>query len=789
MVGTNGYSAAVKAYGEWVVRWRWPVLVLTLAAVAVAAFGAQRLAFKNDYRMWFSKENPQLQAFEELQNVYTKNDNILFVLEPAEGGAFTPPVMAAVEALTAGAWRLPYAIRVDSVTNFQFTRAEGDDLVVRDLIEGAADRSPGELLAARQIAAAEPALYRRLTAADGRVTGVNVTFQMPEKSIEEVPETAAAARELKRDIESRFPGISIYMTGVVMMNTAFAESSRADWAKLIPLMILTVAAMMLLLLRSITGTVGTLLIAVFSVLTAMGLAGWMGFMLSSPLASAPIMILTLAVADSVHLMVTMLAEMQRGLTKRAALVESIRINFMPIFLTSITTAVGFLTMNFSDAPPFQDLGNVTAMGVMAAFLYSVTFTPAFLAILPVRAHAVNTRYSALMDRFADFVIDNRSRLLAVVAIMSVALLAAIPRIELNDEFVRYFDEDVTFRADTDFINDNLTGSYRLHYSVPAGESNGIADPGFLARLDAFAGWLLQQPEVVHVSSISDTFKRLNRNMHGDDPAYHRIPENRQLAAQYLLLYELSLPFGLDLNNQLNIDKSSTQVVATLTALSSRELRDVAERGQQKLAELSPAMEAPGIGTSVMFSYISERNIKSMLLGVSIGLVVISAILVLALRSLKIGLMSLIPNLLPAGLAFGLWGLLVGQVNMAVSVVAAMTLGIVVDDTVHFLSKYLRARRERGLAAEDSVRYAFATVGVALVVTTMILAAGFAILAQSSFEINAAMAQLTAIAIAIALVVDFLLLPPLLMRMDRGQEPSEDTTTESSDEAEAYAPSG
>ena len=278
-------------------------------------------------------------------------------------------------------------------------------------------------------------------------------------------------------------------------------------------------------------------------------------------------------------------------------------------------------------------------------------------------------------------------------------------------------------------------------------------------------------------------------MHGDDPAYHRIPENRQLAAQYLLLYELSLPFGLDLNNQLNIDKSSTQVVATLTALSSRELRDVAERGQQKLAELSPAMEAPGIGTSVMFSYISERNIKSMLLGVSIGLVVISAILVLALRSLKIGLMSLIPNLLPAGLAFGLWGLLVGQVNMAVSVVAAMTLGIVVDDTVHFLSKYLRARRERGLAAEDSVRYAFATGGVARVVTTMILAAGFAILAQSSFEINAAMAQLTAIAIAIALVVDFLLLPPLLMRMDRGQEPSEDTTTESSDEAEAYAPSG
>jgi hypothetical protein len=171
----------------------------------------------------------------------------------------------------------------------------------------------------------------------------------------------------------------------------------------------------------------------------------------------------------------------------------------------------------------------------------------------------------------------------------------------------------------------------------------------------------------------------------------------------------------------------------------------------------------------MFSHIGERNIRSMLTGTALALVLISGILAVALRSVKIGLISLIPNLVPALTAFGLWGFIVGQVGLAVSVVTAMSLGIVVDDTVHFLSKYLRARREQGKSAEDAVRYSFHTVGTALWSTSLILVAGFYILTFSGFTLNADMGLLTAIVIAIALVVDFLFLPPLLMKLDRGLE--------------------
>jgi len=168
----------------------------------------------------------------------------------------------------------------------------------------------------------------------------------------------------------------------------------------------------------------------------------------------------------------------------------------------------------------------------------------------------------------------------------------------------------------------------------------------------------------------------------------------------------------------------------------------------------------------MFAHIGSRNIRSMLTGTTVALVLISLILVFALRSVKIGLVSMIPNLAPAAMSFGLWGILVGEVGLGLSIVTSMTLGIVVDDTVHFLSKYLRARREQNLGSQDAVRYAFSTVGTALWVTSLVLIAGFLVLTHSPFKLNADMGLLTAITIAFALAADFLFLPPLLMKVDK-----------------------
>jgi predicted RND superfamily exporter protein len=190
------------------------------------------------------------------------------------------------------------------------------------------------------------------------------------------------------------------------------------------------------------------------------------------------------------------------------------------------------------------------------------------------------------------------------------------------------------------------------------------------------------------------------------------------------------------------------------------------------------MHSVGSGIAVMFAYVSGVNISSMLKGSAIALVIISFMMIFALRSLKLGLISFVPNLLPAVVAFGVWAVLDGVVNIGLSIVIGMTMGIVVDDSIHFMSKYRRARTEGNMDAESAIRYAFSSVGRALVVTTVILVAGFMILSTSAFLMNASMGLMTAITIAIALIIDFFMLPPLLLLLDGGDReviaPSEAT---------------
>jgi predicted RND superfamily exporter protein len=262
-------------------------------------------------------------------------------------------------------------------------------------------------------------------------------------------------------------------------------------------------------------------------------------------------------------------------------------------------------------------------------------------------------------------------------------------------------------------------------------------------------------------------KRLNKNMHGDDPAYYRLPDSRELAAQYLLLYEMSLPYGLDLNNQINVDKSATRFTVTLSDIGSDEIRDLSKRGEQWLKQYAPEeMHAIGSGPMVMFAHISGINIQSMLTGSIFALALISLLMIFALRSTRLGLISFVPNMIPAAVAFGVWGLTSGIVNLGLSIVIGMTMGIVVDDSIHFLSKYRRARREKNMSETEAVRYTFSNVGRALTVTSVILVIGFGILATSAFDMNASMGKMTAVTIALALIADFFFLPPLLMLLDR-----------------------
>ncbi len=761
------------AYARWVIRRRWAIIAVSLVVAVISAYGVQNIGFSTNYRVFFSDDNPYLQAFEELQNVYTRDDNISFVIKPAEGDIFTPELLTAIRDFTQEAWKLPFTTRVDSLTNFQNSFAEGDDLTVEDLVPDGRSLDSKAVAYIRAVALSEPLLVDGLISPDGTTTSVNAQLSLPQKRSDEVVIAMKEARALADRFRAEHPDVRVAITGLVALNNAFMEASMNDMATLIPIMYGVLLLVMVLLLRSFAGTFATLTVIGFSAATAMGLAGWAGIQLTPPSAVAPTVILTLAIADSIHLLVTMLKEMRAGASKHDAIVESLRINFHPVFLTSLTTVIGFLSLNFSDSPPFNDLGNITATGVAAAWFFSIVFLPALIAVLPMRVKQRAESGRSVMNRLADFVIARRIALIWGTAAVVIGLGAMVPRIELNDQFVQYFDESIPFRADTDFAMENLSGIYQVNWSLDSGREGGISEPDYLNRVANFGAWLKEQPGVVHVATTTDMYTRLNRNMHGDDPAWYRLPEDRELAAQYLLLYEMSLPYGLDLNNRINIDKSATRLIATTENFTTNELRRLEAAAKGWLAENMPTASGDATGPVVMFAYITKRNAESMFLGTGFAFALISVTLILALRNFRLGLLSLIPNAVPALMAFGLWSILVGQVDVASSIVAATSLGIIVDATVHFLSKYSRARRQRGDDAQASIRYAFATVGTALWVSSAILVAGFAVLGLSTFRLNSSMGLLTAIAIGMALLVDFLLLPALLLTLDRAKKRSSD----------------
>ncbi len=758
----------VQAYAQYVLRHRWVIIILCLLLIALAGYGIKYLHFKSDYRMFFSEDNPQLIAYESLQKTYTKDDNVLLVITPADGGVFTSRNLAIAEELTRNLWQTPYSTRVDSIINFQHSYADGDDLTVKDLVANAAQLSDEEIFQIKEYALNEPLLVNRLISPDSRVMGFNVVIQRPGINQDtETREVTRFVREQAHQLRLQYPDLDVRITGSVMMDTAFAEASELDMSTLTPIMLAIIIAVLWFLLKSVWGVLAATVLITLSLVAAIGLAGWLNIAFSPSSIPAPTILLTVVIADTVHILASYYRLLAQGMEKIPSMVDSLKGNFKAIFFTNLATGIGFLSMNFSESPPFRDLGNITAMGVGVAFILSISFLPALVVLLPASKNISLVRSNRIWNGLANNILAHGKKYFFFLSVITAMLIACIPLNTLDDEYVKYFDTSIQFRQDTDYTVDNLTGIYRIDYSLKSNTESGVNDPEFLRKVDAFVEWYRQQPETIHVFAITDILKRLNQNMHGDDPAWYRLPETSEMAAQYLLVFEMSLPYGLDLNDRLDVAKSATRVTASLRSISSQQVIDLERRAQTWLGRYAPELtHSDGTGTTLLFAHIGQRNIVSMIGGVLFAVGLISILLMFVLKSALIGLLSLIPNLIPAGMAFGVWALLVGQVGMASSVVIAMTLGILVDDSVHFLTKYQYAREQMQLSPEDAIRYTFTTVGTALWITSVVLILGFLILALSSFKINQEMGMLTAIIFALGLLADFLLLPPILMFIEK-----------------------
>ncbi|NRA24375.1 MAG: MMPL family transporter, partial [Oleispira sp.] len=625
------YIRWIIAYGKW-------ITALMALAVLVISFGASKLTFTSDFRTYFGPENPQLLAFEKMEKTFSKQENVYFYIRAKEGDLFTLKGLNLIEQMTDEGWKLPYSQRVTSLQNYQHTDVEEDDLLIDYLYYDALELSSEDLQRIKQITFSEPTLLHRLISEDGASTGISVRTVLPEgTSMITSKEAVIAARALAERIRPSFPEFEILVGGSLSSNVTMGEAIKQDIESLLGLSYLVMIITMVILLRTFSGMLLTLMIITFSVISTMGLFGWLGFTMTPPTGFVPTAILTIAVADTIHILISYYYELNHGKSKFEAIQEALRVNFSPVFITSITTIIGVLCLNTSDSPPYRDMGNMIAAGVFFAWVYSISFLPAMLTLMPIPKGKVENDKPILMLGFANFVIRFYKPLFIAMACLIIAVGSQLNRNSITERWHEFFDTSFEVRNTLEATNDTLGGLHRIFFVLDSQQEGGINNPNYLQQVDDFTQWLLTQDKVSNIDSITNIIKPLNKNLHANDENWFKIPENRELTAQYLLLYELSLPLGLGLDDTINNSRSASRLTVSFNKADSIYILELEKKSLAWLKENAPNIYInEGTGLDIVFSNLTFRNIGSMMNGTSMALILISFLLIFALRSFKIG---------------------------------------------------------------------------------------------------------------------------------------------------------
>ncbi|MEF1185423.1 MMPL family transporter, partial [Vibrio sinaloensis] len=282
-------------------RFSWWMLLATMLLVVVATIGGKNLYFRGDYNIFFDGQNAQLRAYDEIQTTFAKSDNLSIVIAPKSGEVFEGETLSLVQQLTKDAWQIPYSSRVDSLANYQHTEALEDDLIVEDLLLEEYELTDARIDKIKRIALSEPVVKHSLISGKGDVTVVNITVQLPQiDETAEAIEVIDSANALIEKYQQQYPNVEFYKAGIVAMNHAFMVAAQDDSATLVPTMLLVILLFLTIMLRSFLSVIATLVVIIASVMATMGLSGWAGMFLSTATVNIPTLVMTLAVADCVH---------------------------------------------------------------------------------------------------------------------------------------------------------------------------------------------------------------------------------------------------------------------------------------------------------------------------------------------------------------------------------------------------------------------------------------------------------------------------------------------------------
>ena len=739
-----------------------------LVLVLILGRGITSVVFDPDMERFFPKGHPATSLSYEIDETFIRTDNLVIAINAKNNSIFTKKTLSLIESLTEKSWTVPYSIRVDSLTNYSYVRSVDDDLLVEPFIENAVSLEDSFIKQREKIVEEEEIIFGSLISKDKKTTVISIIVDPPNPDANiKLIDTVEYMLEYVDEAKSNHPELDIRVLGTPYQEYISPKMVLSEMPIVMPSMLLLILVSVFFLLRSVFAVLATILVIVLSLIATFGSVGYIGNALNQMVITIPILIITLALADCVHLFSIFFQQRVKGHSSKESMIRSLELNLQPLFLTTLTTCIGFLSFNVLDVPPLQDLGNFVSIGIAMAFIFTIFFAAPLFSFFEIKAPKSVNQQINLSRKIAKFSLKNSKTLLWSVPLASLLLICLIPLNVLDENPTQMYDEGFTsFSADTLWLDEMLGVTFPV--SFKANSNNGsVSEPEFLKKIDNFVKWLETQDEVNHVTSLAHTMKNLNKSMHGDDPEWETIPESEELSSQYLFFYEMSLPMGLDLNSSISQDRASTKISANLDDMSGKEFLKFDKKVRAHIQENNlTEIISPAAGFRVVFSHISMVIVNSLLFGVFLGLLSITLLLGLFFRSIPFGVLSAFPNVLPIAAAFGIWALYDGQVGFMVAVGMGSTLGIIVDFTVHLLSKYDLARREMGQSPEEAVVFAFESVGFALIVMTIVISLGFLVLNLVNFMPLHDFARFSTISFLMALIIDFLLFPNLLVRFDK-----------------------
>ena len=758
-----------ETFAEKIIQYRYLSILFCLVLLIASFRGVGGIAFSPDMEQFFPEDYPISENHAHIEDTFYSSDSVIIAIGVDEGTVFNPRILNLIEEITDKAWSTPHSIRVDSLSNFSFVRAEVDDLIVEPFIEESLEWDQKKINERSTLIEKEEQAYGTILSKDKKTTFINISIDAPREDVEkEYAESMEHIFAFMDPLKKEYPEADMRYAGIVYIEYLSPLIVKAEMPILIPTLLFVILLSLFILLRNVVAVISSLVVIIFSVVTAVGILGHFNSTVSQPFLMVPILVATLAVADCVHLFNVYF---QSKLEKNAkdSIIKSLRLNLEPLLLTSLTTSIGFLCLNLAPIPALRVVANGIVIGVVAAFVFSIFFLAPLMSFFNVKASSQIENQTKLSKRVGQFSLKNRKKIIWLVPLFSAFLMSFIPLNETKDNPMEFYSERFTSVAeDTKWLAKRLGGTFLVTYEYVSEDL--VSDPEYLRQLDEFTTWLENQDEVLSVNSLSKIIKNLNRTLNGDDQSWYVIPQDSELVAQYLFFYEMSLPFGLDLTSTINQERTSTKVTVSLKEIDSKAFIEFYDRVDDyaSLSIVSGNLSGGG-GTRSVMAFMGMLLAEQLMYALIIGFIVITLAIALFYRSLSAGLITAIPNILPIGVAFGIWGIFSSNVSMLVSLGIGCTLGIVVDFSVHFLSKYLYARRSLSLSAEESVLYAFETVGFPLTIMTVSLCMGFAVLFLASFMPLRGFAGITMISFVAALIIDLLLFPAVLIAWDGGKK--------------------